>query len=317
MTRPIFFLTDFGLTDTYVGVVKAVILGIAPDARIVDLTHDVPPQDIRAGAFSLMTAAPYLPDDSVVLAVVDPGVGTARRPIAMQIGGRTFVGPDNGLFSWVTGEEALTPHPLRGANIGCATGRGPRGRGAPESSGLRGRAALRADVPLPVRGRGGATSTVVLDEPVFWRPTVSATFHGRDLFGPVAAHLARGAALQEVGSPCESSTLRRLPWPPTHLRRGADGQIVEAQGEIVHLDRFGNLIANLGPADLPPNPELTVAGRRIAGLSPHFQAGAGASSGLIALIGSTLLLEIAVPNGSAADVLGVGVGASVVARARA
>ena len=105
VTRPIFFLTDFGLTDTYVGIVKAVILGIAPDARIVDLTHDVPPQDVRAGAFALLTAAPYLPADAVVLAVVDPGVGTARRPIAVQVGGRTFVGPDNGLLSWVLGRS--------------------------------------------------------------------------------------------------------------------------------------------------------------------------------------------------------------------
>ena len=280
MTRPIFFLTDFGLADTYVGVVKAVILGIAPDARIVDQTHDVPPQDVRAGAFSLMTAAPYLPDDAVVLAVVDPGVGTARRPIAMQIGERTFVGPDNGLFSWVT-EEARTPRP-----------------------------------PLPVRGRGGPASTVVLDRPERWRPTVSATFHGRDLFGPVAAHLARGVALQDVGSPCDSSTLQRLPWPRARLTRDAAGQIAEAQGEIVHIDRFGNLIANLGPADLPPNPLLHVAGRRIAGLSSHFQPDTGASSGLIALIGSTLLLEIAVTNGSAGALLGVGVGASVVASAR-
>ena len=107
MTRPIFFLTDFGLADIYVGVVKAVILGIAPDARIVDLSHDVPPQDVRAGAFALLTAAPYLPEDAVVLAVVDPGVGTARRPIAVQVGGRTFVGPDNGLLSWAVGSASL------------------------------------------------------------------------------------------------------------------------------------------------------------------------------------------------------------------
>src|SRR5262245_32879517 len=100
MTRPIVFLSDFGLADTYVGIVKAVILGIAPDARIVDLTHDVPAQDVRAGAFALLTAVPYLPADAVVLAVVDPGVGTARRPIAVRAGGQTFVGPDNGLLSW-------------------------------------------------------------------------------------------------------------------------------------------------------------------------------------------------------------------------
>src|SRR5215212_10284142 len=107
MSRPIFFLTDFGLADTYVGIVKAVILRIAPDARIVDLTHDIPPQDVRAGAYALLTAAPYLLEDAVVLAVVDPGVGTARRPIAVQAGGRTFVGPDNGLLSWAL----VHPHP--------------------------------------------------------------------------------------------------------------------------------------------------------------------------------------------------------------
>src|SRR3954470_13010645 len=115
MSRPIVFLTDFGLADTYVGIVKAVILQIAPDACIVDLTHDVPPQDVRAGAFALLTAAPYLPADAVVLAVVDPGVGTARRPIAVQAAARTFVGPDNGLLSWAVRPD-LTPQPplLRG-----------------------------------------------------------------------------------------------------------------------------------------------------------------------------------------------------------
>src|SRR5215212_9325690 len=111
MSRPIFFLTDFGLADTYVGIVKAVILRIAPDAPLVDLTHDIPPQDVRAGAFALLTAVPYLPADAVVLAVVDPGVGTARRPIAVQAEGRCFVGPDNGLLSWMLGTEAPTPQP--------------------------------------------------------------------------------------------------------------------------------------------------------------------------------------------------------------
>src|SRR4051812_2708837 len=148
MTRPIFFLSDFGLTDTYVGIVKAVILGIAPDARIVDLTHDIPAQDVRAGAFALLTAAPYLPPDALVLAVVDPGVGTARRPIAVQVGGRTFVGPDNGLLSWAVRKS---PNPQ----------------------------------PLPPCAREGEPMTiVVLDRPAFWLPSVSATFHGRDLFGP-------------------------------------------------------------------------------------------------------------------------------------
>lgn len=258
MTRPIFFLTDFGLADTYVGVVKAVILGIAPDAQIVDLTHDVPAQDIRAGAFALMTAAPYLPADAVVLAVVDPGVGTARRPIAVQVGGRTFVGPDNGLLSWV------------------------------------------ADA------RGGSGEIVVLDQPRFWLPTVSATFHGRDLFGPVAAHLARGVPLAELGSP--GGAIQTIPFPAARHDQDVHGRTVAVYGEVVHVDRYGNLITSLTATDLPSNPVFRVAGQQVDGLAPHFQPG---TDGLIALIGSSGLLEIAVPNGNAARVLGVGVGEPV------
>src|SRR3954451_17554392 len=183
MTRPIFFLSDFGLADTYVGIVKAVILGIAPEARIVDLTHDVPPQDVRAGAFAMLTAAPYLPEDAVVLAVVDPGVGTARRPIAVQAGRRTLVGPDNGLLSWVV---------------------------------------------------DAASEAVVLDRPRFWLPTVSATFHGRDLFGPVAAHLARGVPLTEIGSP--GGPLQTIPFPAVRRETGEDGETVAVHGEVIHVD---------------------------------------------------------------------------------
>ena len=292
MTRPIFLLTDFGTADTYVGVVKGVMLSIAPDARIVDLTHDVPPQDIRAGAFALLTAAPYLPEDAVVLAVVDPGVGTDRRPIAVQVRGRTFVGPDNGLLSWAVRND-LTP---------------PARFSIPET----GEHGARLPLSAPERGLGGEVFfSVVLDRPRFWRPTVSATFHGRDLFGPVAAHLARGVPLTEVGSPCDG--IQRLPFPPVRRRTNAQWQIVSAQGEIVHVDRFGNLIANLSAADLPSEPIVIIGGRSISGLAPHFQAGTGP---VIALIGSAGLLEVAVPNGSAAAVLGVGVGAVVTVAGR-
>src|SRR5215212_7192244 len=192
MSRPIFFLTDFGLADTYVGIVKAVILQVAPDARIVDLTHDIPPQDVRAGAFALLTAAPYLPEDAVVLAVVDPGVGTDRRPVAVQAGRRTFVGPDNGLFSWVV---------------------------------------------------DAASKAVVLDRPRFWLPTVSATFHGRDLFGPAAAHLARGVPLTELGSTV--GTIHPIPFPAVRRHLDTHGRVHAAHGEIIHVDRYGNLITSL------------------------------------------------------------------------
>ncbi len=305
MTRPVFFLSDFGQADTYVGVVKAVVLSIAPDVRIVDLTHDVPPQDVRAGAFALLTAAPYLPEDAVILAVVDPGVGTSRRPVAVQVRGRTYVGPDNGLLSWAVRRGSPTPDPSHPTMGRCAA----RTSASPTSLSPHG----------PVRGGGEkGFSAVVLDRPRFWCPTVSATFHGRDLFGPVAAHLARGVPLAEVGSPCDG--IQTLRFPPVERTTDASGRVVVAHGEVVHVDRFGNLIANLSAADLPSAPVVQVAGRTIVGLAPHFQPAGGATGTdgerLVALIGSAGLLEVAVPNGSAAATLGVGVGTAVSVTAR-
>jgi S-adenosylmethionine hydrolase len=296
MTRPIFLLTDFGLADTYVGVVKAVILRIAPDAPLVDLTHEIPPQDVRAGAFALLTAVPYLPTDAVVLAVVDPSVGTARRPVAIEAGGRIFVGPDNGLMSWAVDGLAPPPAPLpsaeeRGNRMGALPSPAKRGRGPQERGGA-----------APGRREGPTALAAVLDRPQFWLPTISASFHGRDLFGPVAAHLARGVPLADVGSPVDSIVELPFPMPA----RAVD----VVHGEVIHVDRFGNLITNLTAGDLPADPVVTVAERSIVGLAPHFQ-----SAGLlIAMIGSAGFLEVAVPNGSAAATLGVGVGAPVDAR---
>jgi S-adenosyl-L-methionine hydrolase (adenosine-forming) len=261
-SRPIFLLTDFGTADTYVGIVKAVILGIAPHASIVDLTHEIPPQDVRAGAFALLTAVPYLPKDAVVLAVVDPGVGTDRRPIAAQVEGRTFVGPDNGLFSWVGID--------------------------------------------PV-----AAKIVVLDRPQFWLPTVSSTFHGRDVFGPVAAHLSNHERLKWLGTPTDR--LVTIPFPAPQIERDASDQIQTVTGEIVHVDRYGNLISNIRAADLPANPWVAVGNERMSGISQNYQTAGQAS--LIALIGSVGLLEIAVPNGNAAAYLNVSVGASIAVKA--
>ncbi len=188
-------LTDFGLRDPFVGVMKAVIAGIAPEVTVVDLTHDIPPHDIQAGAWALATATPYLPPGSVAVGVVDPGVGTGRRPIAAHVGRGVFVGPDNGLLTWWLAREP-------------------------------------------------ATAVVTLDRPEFWRqggPPLSATFHGRDLFAPVAAHLAHGTPLAAVGSPIDIATLARLTVPAPIVR----GERVTAH--IVSVDRFGNLITDLGP----------------------------------------------------------------------
>jgi len=261
-------LTDFGLDDHYVGVVKAVVAGIAPRARLLDLCHAVRPRDVRGGAYLLMAAVEYLPAGSIVLAVVDPGVGSTRRAIAVGTGELTFVGPDNGLLSWAL---------WRLARVG------------------------RADVALAGAEccLGPDAAAVVLDRPELWLPRVSTTFHGRDLFGPVAAHLARGVPLRDLGTPTDRVVA--LPWP-TPLPDGAGACVAR----VVHVDHFGNLVTSVEPGAAPLR-RLEIAGRQITALSPHFVSDAP----LIALVGSSGLLEIAVPGGSAAAELGVGVDAPV------
>jgi S-adenosylmethionine hydrolase len=187
-------LTDFGLDDTYVGSMKAIIADRAPGVAIIDLTHAVPSQDVAAGAWHLATAAPWLPESAVVLAVVDPGVGTTRRAVAVQSAGRSFVAPDNGLLTRVLAQA--TPQ-----------------------------------------------RAVALDNPAWWlRATPSATFHGRDIFAPVAGRLAAGADLADAGSAIDPATLVRLALPmPT-----TEGATLVAH--IIHIDHFGNLITDIGPA---------------------------------------------------------------------
>ena len=153
-------LTDFGTQDAFVGVMKGVIKTIAPGADVIDLTHHVPPQDIKAGAFVLKTAYQYFPPGTIHLAVVDPGVGGARRPVAAQIGEYVYVCPDNGLLSYVLAEETLT-------------------------------------------------QAVTLDNTQYHLPQRSRTFHGRDVFAPVAAHLASGVPLAALGA--QADTLQDVP----------------------------------------------------------------------------------------------------------
>ncbi|WP_038055099.1 SAM hydrolase/SAM-dependent halogenase family protein [Thermus amyloliquefaciens] len=169
--RPVFFLSDFGLEDPYVGVVKAVLWARAPGVPVLDLAHGLPPQDLRRAAYALFEALPYLPEGAVVLAVVDPGVGTSRRAIA-ALGRRFYVGPDNGLFTlaWL-----LDP-PMRAHEIAFIS--------PPRPAGI-----------LPPPG---------------WAPG-GHTFHGRDLFAPAAAHLALGLPLEGLGPQLPPEGLRRLP----------------------------------------------------------------------------------------------------------
>jgi S-adenosylmethionine hydrolase len=232
-------LTDFGLADSYVGQVKAAVLAVAPTATIVDLSHAVRPQDVFGGAFVLWSAVEAFAVGTVHLAVVDPGVGSARRGIAARSArGDVFVGPDNGLL--VPALERL----------------------------------------------GGCAAAVELTEQRYWRPVVSNTFHGRDIFGPVAGHLAGGVPLEALGTPIELARPFALGF--------ADGP----RGEIVHIDTYGNLITNLR---VPPHAKLRL-GERIVNVRPFY---AEAQPGeLLALVGSSGLIEIAVRDGNAATATG-------------
>jgi S-adenosyl-L-methionine hydrolase (adenosine-forming) len=272
MSAPIALLTDFGLQDAYVGVMKAAILSRAPSATLIDLTHDLPPQDIQRGAFLLATSVEYFPPSTIFLAVVDPGVGTQRRGLALQAGSWRFVGPDNGLLSWSLHFLA------RAGQVEIALG----------AAGLELRSGVRA---------------VELIEPRFWAPTVSATFHGRDLFGPVSAALSLGVSLDELGP--DLGSIVDLAW--LEPRQTADGAV---EGTVISVDRYGNLITNLRPEDLPPRPYFTIAHQHIVDLAPHFQS----SSPFLALLGSAGFVEICAPNASAADSLSTGVGARVEVR---
>ncbi|HEX6800589.1 MAG TPA: SAM-dependent chlorinase/fluorinase [Ktedonobacterales bacterium] len=256
---PIAMLTDFGTRDGYPGIMRGVILGIAPASPVVDLTHEIPPQDIASGAWVLSTAWRYFPAGSIFLAVVDPGVGSARRALALRVGGRLFVGPDNGLASLVT-----------------------------------------AQTPIE--------EAVVLDNPRYQLPHPSATFHGRDIFAPAAAHLAAGVPLVALGSPLAPQALVTIALPAPRW----EGEALA--GQVLHVDTFGNLITSFaGPlADALlslPGVSITLGGATISDRAATFAAGPDATP--FALRDSSGHLAIAVRNGSAAAQLGVARGAEV------
>jgi hypothetical protein len=252
-------LTDFGLDDAYVGVVKGVILGINAAAHLVDLTHAVPPQDILRGALLLETAYRVFPAGTVHLAVVDPGVGGARRPLALLADGHYFVGPDNGLLGFLDG--------IPGA------------------------------------------AAVALTNPAYHRTAVSRTFHARDIFGPVAAHCSLGVPLHRFGPPVRR--LARHGWPRP---RRAGGRVV---GQVLLVDRFGNLLTNLTAKDLPAGRRacvLEIGRERIEGLSGTY--GDRPPGALGAVVDSSGRVEIFVREGRARDRLGIGPGAQVSVRSR-
>ena len=266
------FTTDFGLADSYAGVMKGVALGINPALQFIDLTHQIAPQNVAQGAFVLGVSYRYFPADAIHVAVVDPGVGTSRRPILLQTPHGSFVAPDNGLLSRVLSEYLSDPPPTPGI----------------------------VKVPPALRA-------FHLTNQDYWLHPVSSTFHGRDIFSPIAAHLSLGIAPESLGEP--TAELAWLPLPQPRITPEGIG------GEIIYRDVYGNLISNI-PATLPDGRalgEIRIRGRVIRRLSRTFNdAPPGAPPPeLAALYGSHGYLEVAVPNGSAAAALSAGPGEPV------
>ena len=253
-------LTDFGTRDPYVACMKGVILGICPEAVIVDITHDIPKFDVRTGAFTLYQAVPYFPDGTVHVAVVDPGVGTGRRGIVVKTERSVLVGPDNGLLILAARREGmLTAYEIKNRKL--------------------------------------------------MLPNPSHTFHGRDIFAPVAAHIAGGIPPEEVGPPVGELV------EPSFVNPSFDGRVIH--GEVIHIDGFGNVVSNipgelLGEAGIGFGDWVMIrsGGRevRVRLCRAYGEVGVGIP---LALVGSHGFLEVSVNQGSAEKVFNFRVGDKV------
>lgn len=252
--------TDFGSGSPYVAAMKGVILSINPEAAIVDVTHDVPPQDIRAGAIALAETTIRFPANSIHVAVVDPGVGTDRKILYTAFAGRHYIAPDNGLLT------ALAR------------------RGAPDR-------------------------IIAIGNRDYWLPEVSTTFHGRDIMAPVAAHLSLGVSPENLGSPRDD--LERIDWPEVRIVPG------KIEGAITSIDSFGNLISSITEemlADAPTDErvEITCDEHETRGIFKTY--GDQPEMTLVALIGSSGNLELAIVGDSAKIMLGVSVDTPIVVK---
>jgi len=255
MPAPILTLTsDFGLSDHYVAVMKGVILSICPQARMVDISHGVGPFDVAEGAYLIAQAYPYFPRKTVHVVVVDPGVGTARRPILLEAAGQYFVGPDNGVLSMVYSREK---HKVR-----------------------------------------------LISSDRYFRQPVSRTFHGRDIFSPVAAHLAAGVPPSRMGKLIQDYLRPSFEKPQRTGKRTWTGR-------ILRIDRFGNIVTNFHTSEFPDldrkNFSLSLGPRQI-GVMAHNYAECGPGE-LFVIVGSGGYLEISVGQGSAAKAIGCETGA--------
>jgi S-adenosylmethionine hydrolase len=246
--------TDFGVTDPFVGIMKGVLATRAPDATVIDVSHGVPPQDVLAGALVLRHAVPYFPPEAIHVAVVDPGVGSSRRPICVATtAGTLLVGPDNGVLSLAAAPDVVA-------------------------------------------------KVVHLTEERFFLSPRSATFHGRDVFAPVAAALANGTDPSALGPTI--TDIARLEVPSVV---GSAGSL---RGQVIYIDHFGNLTTNVTESDLTRALTIGVAGVRLRGVSASYAAVARGEP--VAVVNSWGLLEIAVRDGSARETVGAKIGDPVI-----
>lgn len=257
-SRVVTFTTDFGLQDAFVGIMHGVVANVAPEARVIDVCHAIPSYDVLEGAWTIAQAYRFFPARTVHVVVVDPGVGSSRRPILAETDEYIFVAPDNGVLSLV---EAREP--------------------------------------------GFAVREITAER--FFRQPVSQTFHGRDIFAPVAGWLAKGVAPADFGP--EITDYVRLQVP--QVERTSDG----LRGTVLKIDKFGNLITNVAEPDLrlvlthEASVEIAIGTRVIQGVCHSYSEGRDGE--LFGIIGSSGYLEIAARQDSAAKLSGVGVGEAV------
>lgn len=246
-------LTDFGTRDYFVGAMKGTILSVNPEVLLIDISHDIPAQDIEAAAFTLLASYQSFPAGTIHVAVVDPGVGSSRRPMVLQMKNYFFVGPDNGIFSYVCDNEE-------------------------------------------------AFKVFHLTNEQYFRLPVSTTFHGRDIFAPVAAALSLGVNPRKLGDQIVDP-VRLEPLRPKGLRKRL------VSGRVIHIDRFGNCITNIRPEDFENVKKLEVGGHTIKSFKQSFEE--GSREKVFGIWGSAGFLELAVTNGSAAKILKVNRGQPV------
>jgi S-adenosyl-L-methionine hydrolase (adenosine-forming) len=259
---PITLLTDFGMADHYVACMKGVILQRAPLAQIIDVTHMIQPHDVVHGAFVLRQIFEHYPPGTIHIAIVDPGVGTARRTVAARYSGQIVLAPDNGLLTFVHRDFVLEE--------------------------------LRS-----------------IENQRLFRQEVSRTFHGRDIFAPVAGHLCHGTAFDKIGPIVRELQLLNLERPKKLEQGGVEGQ-------VLYIDHFGNCISNISAADLgavkAPPERMTVQVGPLRVGHVHTTYGDVNPGEIVAMIGSTGMLEVAVNQGSAADQLRAAPGTLVLVR---